>query len=102
MSDEAPEMMLQENTEAVSEKKSKREKKNLELNSRPCPASYLPLHVIVRWAFGGFSSDELETRLKSRVKDITLIASVCHDIRTLLWTFACSVSMQEISERSLT
>ena len=93
VSDEAPEMMYHERaSECVKE--SKRVGNGLSVH--PCPASYLPLHVIVRWAFGGFSSEEFESRLQGRVKDMSVVASVCQEIRTVLWTFAYFVSVQSM------
>lgn len=103
-------MMFREREEAVAvaaaadekESKSESEKKHNESKTRPCPASYLPLHVMARWAFGGFNLEELETRLKGRVKDIALIASACQEMRALLWKFAYSVCVQSILNRSVT
>lgn len=66
-------------------------------NANKCPASYLPLNVIGRWAFGGFSLKELDIRLQRYAKDTTLIASVCQELRSALWDFACSVSVRFMS-----
>jgi hypothetical protein len=90
--------------QAADEKESKSEKHKSDESStsvRRCPASYLPLNVMSRWAFGGFSTEELETRLKGRVKDSTLIASACQEMRSLLWKFAYSVSVQSFSNSSV-